>query len=510
MAAAPPSTPRASLLSGLRTGGVRSTSMNVPHTASVTGSFNVPRFSSSNYQYSPFMEEEEMDQVGDILSQNMQNMYINSNSYNSRPMTAAVDGPNNRFAQQQQHQQQQQQHYQGSQRPLNPNSVPFNPSFSNNTRPSAVDVQAQAYQQQMQLMQLEIMRLQSAQVQAQRNQAAMMAEQLLRQQMNMDMNTQANQNRRSSASFNPPATAGPLNTAFDLRNIANNAQSRRASQADMLKLQLGLSSSPPPPVYEDPVPMTAALNGRFGGRQSSAGFDLPREDFEPFPQSSSPPRQINTLSGGTTVGNSNGNPNSIAPSKSDAAASWRRGPSPPGRSMSMNGTPSLRITPPPNDPVSPPGLPSAGGRTRPRPLSFAAVAPTQDIPVIVTIDTDEETSSTSSSQSNPTTPNSNSSLDAPPLSPREEVSKKLYEGLGLGRAGPPSTHTINVPSMVNATVNQRLALSGQPVRQPRGPPSGADELGPKNFATRIRRKAIGGLGVLMGARERRGSLVEAQ
>jgi hypothetical protein len=38
---------------------------------------------------------------------------------------------------------------------------------------------------------------------------------------------------------------------------------------------------------------------------------------------------------------------------------------------------------------------------------------------------------------------------------------------------------------------------------PRGPPSGTEELGPKNFATRIRHKAIGGLQVLLDARERR-------
>lgn len=476
--------------------------MNVPHTASLAGSFNVPRFSSSSHQqYSHFPEEEEFDQFGD-LSQNMQNMYINNNnSYNARPMTAAVDGPTNRFAQQQQ-----QQQYQASQRPLNPNSVPFNPSYSTSTQQAVAGAQAQAYQQQMQLMQLEIMRLQSAQAQAQRNQAAMMAEQLLRQQINMGMNnTHVNQNRRSSASFNPPATAGPLNTAFDLRNIANSAQSRRASQVDMPKRQFSLSSSPPPTLYEDQVPMTAALDGRFGGRQLPAGFDFPRDEFEPFPQSSSPPRQTSVISGGTTVGSGNGN--SIGPSKSDAAVSWRRGPSPPNRSMST-GTPTLRVTPPPNDPVSPPGL--ASSRTRPRPLSFApSAAPMPEIPVIITVDTDEDASSTSSSQSNPTTPNSISSLDASPLSPREEGSKKLYEGLGLGRAALPSTHTITVPSMVHAAVTQKLALSGQPVRQPRGPPSGADELGPKNFATRIRRKAIGGLGVLMGARERRESLVEA-
>jgi len=51
-------------------------------------------------------------------------------------------------------------------------------------------------------------------------------------------------------------------------------------------------------------------------------------------------------------------------------------------------------------------------------------------------------------------------------------------------------------------------MVSQPTRQPRGPPSGTEELGPKNFASRIRRKAIGGLGALMDARERR-EVVEA-
>jgi len=80
-----------------------------------------------------------------------------------------------------------------------------------------------------------------------------------------------------------------------------------------------------------------------------------------------------------------------------------------------------------------------------------------------------------------------------PLSPREEAAKKLYEGLGIGRPTPAPQAPL--------AVSHRMA--SQPLRQPRGPPSGTDELGPKNFATRIRRKAIGGLGVLMGARERR-------
>jgi len=108
-------------------------------------------------------------------------------------------------------------------------------------------------------------------------------------------------------------------------------------------------------------------------------------------------------------------------------------------------------------------------------------------------------SAKSASSLSPTTPPSSASGDIP-LSPREEAAKKLYEGLGIGRPLPGAAP--QAPPVVS------LRMASQPLRQPRGPPSGADELGPKNFATRIRRKAIGGLGVLMGARERR-EVVEA-
>jgi hypothetical protein len=57
------------------------------------------------------------------------------------PMTAAVDGPDNRFTQQQQ-------------RGMNPNSAPFSPAFL------AQPTQAQTQALQMQMMQLEIMRMQ--------------------------------------------------------------------------------------------------------------------------------------------------------------------------------------------------------------------------------------------------------------------------------------------------------------------------------------------------------------
>jgi len=139
-------------------------------------------------------------------------------------------------------------------------------------------------------------------------------------------------------------------------------------------------------------------------------------------------------------------------------------------------------------------------RTRPQPLRFTA-ATSQPLPTVAIDDADAddnltESSSKSGSHSSPSTPNSGTSFDRPPLSPREEATKKLYEGLGIGRP---------VPAVQTALPQRVLS---QPVRQPRGPPSGADELGPRNFATRIRRKAIGGLGALMDARERR-DVIEA-
>jgi hypothetical protein len=123
-------------------------------------------------------------------------------------------------------------------------------------------------------------------------------------------------------------------------------------------------------------------------------------------------------------------------------------------------------------------------------------------------DTDADTHSSESSvkSSSPTTPRSSSSNEMP-LSPREEASKKLYEGLGIGR--PVSTNSSETQLQQYPTasvVNHRMV--SQPTRQPRGPPSGTEELGPKNFASRIRRKAIGGLGALMDARERR-DIIEA-
>jgi hypothetical protein len=307
-----------------------------------------------------------------------------------------------------------------------------------------------------------------------------------------------------------PTTAGPLNTSFDLRATTPSAQNRRANQSEMLKAQLGVSN-------DSQVPTSAALGSKFGSRSLSCVTPSNRLAADAGEQSPPPaPGHTTVISGGTPLGSplptggfgnvSGTNTNvSSSPSKSDSAVSWRRGGnnnSVLSGNRTVSTSPTVKITPPPAERVTPPpGL--STGKARPHPLSFS-VAVSQPMPV-VTIDTSVDgseaievelpqssgSSSRSTSSLSPTTPPSSTYNDMP-LSPREEAAKKLYEGLGIGRPAP----TPQAP-----LVSYRMA--SQPMRQPRGPPSGADELGPKNFATRIRRKAIGGLGVLMGARERR-------
>ncbi|KIJ70302.1 hypothetical protein HYDPIDRAFT_77207 [Hydnomerulius pinastri MD-312] len=490
MATAHHTTHRASLLNGLRTGGVRSTSMSVPHTAAPGGSFNVPRFASTSIQQPVFQEDEDLDEVAELFSQNLyiqNNNGMNNSTYSGvgRPLTAAVDGPNNRFIQQQL----------AGQRGLNPNSVPFSPAYPHGSQQQVTPAEAQLHAyQQMQLMQLEIMRLQNAQVQRNQQVQAVVLAEAIRQQ-----------NMRGGVPMNPPATAGPMNTTFDMR--ANTPPTRRPSQAETLKAQLGVSGASS---REDQVPMTAALGGRFGARLPSSSIAFPTTP-DLMPQSSSPPKQTTVISGGTSLGGSppknvhSNLPKDNVPSKSDVATSWRRGSTTnsvlSGLRTVSSASPSVKITPPPGERLSPPPGLTPTSKLRPRPLSFTSVTP-RNIPVVA-IDSGSEhedamSSASSTSQSNPTTPHSSSSLDTTPLSPREEAAKKLYEGLGMGR---PAPYIVQTPM---SALPPRFV--SQPLRQPRGPPAGADELGPKNFATRIRRKAIGGLGVLMGARERRESI----
>lgn len=129
MASNPTPNSRAALLSGLRTGGVRSVSGPVPHTAAPAGTFNISRYSPPMHS-GAFPEEEE--ELADMVSQNM---YTHNNNVNhmQHPMTAAVDGAANRFAQQQ---------------ILGMNTGGF------------MDPQAQMQALQLQMMQMEIARLQ--------------------------------------------------------------------------------------------------------------------------------------------------------------------------------------------------------------------------------------------------------------------------------------------------------------------------------------------------------------
>jgi hypothetical protein len=302
------------------------------------------------------------------------------------------------------------------------------------------------------------------------------------------------------------------------------AQARRTGQVDHLKSQLGVPN-------DDQVPMTAGLGGKFGSRVPSLAVNGAKfgaehdEDIVSLNPPPTPSQSTTVISGGTSLGNpasnningnnsSNGNGSSgtTTPSKSDTAISWRRGGnnnSVLSGNRSASTSSSARISPPPGERVSPPPTTTAP-KSRPQPLKFN-IAASQPLVGAVAIETDtisaaadtsDDASSTGSSiksggsASSPTTPHSSSSSDIP-LSPREEAAKKLYEGLGIGRP---------VPVIATSVVSHRMA--SQPLRQPRGPPSGADELGPKNFATRIRRKAIGGLGALMAGRERR-ELVDA-
>ena len=319
--------------------------------------------------------------------------------------------------------------------------------------------------------------------------------------------------RRTSIGFIPPASAGPTTNSFDLRAATLSAQMRRANQTDQIKSQLIV-----PAPSDDYFPMTTTFGGRFGSRTISGNLHTPNLEHPDPPLT---PNSTTVISGGTSLGHPVSNtlsPQVATPSKSDSASSWRRSGNNSvlgaNRTVSMS-SPSLKVTPP-NDEEHLSPLFSAGSspaslgglKTRPQPLRFGP-AVSQSLPT-VTIDADDDVDADSSgssekSSSSATSPYSSASNEMP-LSPREEASKRLYEGLGIGRPVSSTPSDGGYPHLTVSFGPGRRMVS-QPTRQPRGPPSG-DELGPKNFATRIRRKAIGGLGVLMGARERR-EVVEA-
>jgi hypothetical protein len=337
---------------------------------------------------------------------------------------------------------------------------------------------------------------------------------------------------RRNSLYSEPQTAGPTVSSFP--------RQQRASHAEQLKAQLHLNSKINA-VPEEPVPMTAALGGKFGGRLNPNatsfrfGGQIDEEESvsKPVRNGASPPNNTpvtpnytTVISGGTALGvatttKSAPATSGMSPSKSDTALSWRRG-SVPNTVINTNRAASIdvRITPPPGERVSPPpqsAHPMA--KARPQPLRFSVTmhdTPTIAIPVDTSdSDATEDADDVSSSSSNsvPTTPPTDGSEGScMPLSPREVASKRLYEGLGLGRPAPhsvqvqqtsfPGLHGYNTSTLPGANTFQNRVAS-QPMRQPRGPPSGVDELGPKNFASRIRRKAIGGLGAMLDARVNR-------
>ena len=324
---------------------------------------------------------------------------------------------------------------------------------------------------------------------------------------------------------------------------------RRVSQAEQLKSQLHLNSRAGHDDFQ--APMTASLGGKFGGRLNPnatsfrmGGFAEEEEtqgnytiskSTAPAPASTAPGHTA-VISGGTSLGfNSNANANAApaglntSPSKSDSAANWRRAPVNGNRAASV----TVTVTPPPRERNSPP-FGQLKGIHRPEPLRFQTGAGPMGPPLVIVDSSegdfgdDDDASSSSSAKSEPTTPPSSDSV--PPLTTREEATKRLYEGLGMGRAVPQTAavegfghrvmtkdyhHNGAAPAAAFTSVGSTFPhthttsamtanrISSQPMRQPLGPPSGVDELGSKNFASRIRRKAIGGLGAMLDTRANR-------
>jgi len=240
MATAQAPNPRASLLSGLRTGGVRSVSgpmANLPYTAAPGGNFSVPRLAS----YHPSFPEEDEDEIGDMPSKNHY-----SNAGTDRPMTAAVDGA--RFSQQQTR--------------MNANSPPFVPSFSNTLQTPSPQAQVQAMQE-MQMLQMEVMRLQVSHF----TQLARCNIDALSQKVCPSSNnirrlckrstlpsscvSKCHNPRRAGTSAMSPPLPVLFNNSFDLRSATLSAQNRRANQTEILKAQLGVGG-------DSQVPMSAA------------------------------------------------------------------------------------------------------------------------------------------------------------------------------------------------------------------------------------------------------------
>lgn len=445
---------RASLLTGLRTGGPRSVSNgaynNLPQTAAIGGQFpqHAVQFPSV-YGY-------ERDDT-------------------TFPMTAPAKDMS--FAQMQ-HQQQTQLLL------LQAQAVQNAVMGGHGNGNYGITPEQQAFQ-----LQYEMYKMQALQQQQQ-----LQAQLLAQAQMQMQQSQMPPPRRRPSE----PITASPYTTSFPA------TRTRTVSTIN-------------------DGPMTAALDGRFGGGKPSSSLNPNASTFqlggtEPVAsvvstnwRSSSlsqPPNSATTgvISGGTLLGAT------VAPSaKHNTAASWRRPsvaketnhgasrtPSPDG-SFSASPPTVYVSTPEETSPTQSRSVSPPTHRVRPQPLHF-------NIPITIPDENEFDglegqvlpISPRFETPSSPSTPSSGGSSQS---AAREEASRRLYEGLGIGRPAPQQQvqpHSASVEVRVGA----------QPSRQPRGPPSGVEDLGARNFAARIRRKAIGGLETLMDARNRRASMVE--
>jgi hypothetical protein len=272
------------------------------------------------------------------------------------------------------------------------------------------------------------------------------------------------QQAKSAAAVNRvPSTAGPTQTSFDVRS--NAIAQLRSSRL---------------PVVEDtdehgPLPMTAALGGKFGSRSLPSGLNPSAAPFKLSSESdfnAPPPTPSSTvvISGGTTIGGLSTPAAHTATStlsKSDTAVSWRRGSTTTGTSTVGRLSPPKHSLPTPPSPprvteeFRRPSPPNGTARYRPQPLRIAG----NGSPQVPTISVEQEGDA-------PASPVSSNSSNGTADGPRK------YEGVGMGR-----------PQIGGTAVNQGLVRVSQPVRQPRGPPAGAEDLGSKNFASRIKSRA---------------------
>ncbi|KAG8861112.1 hypothetical protein FRB91_009912 [Serendipita sp. 411] len=407
---------RASLLSGLRTGGVR------PQTAALGGSFQPPRFTNGLHQATLY-----------------ENVAENSSGYEygNMPMTAALDGRAPRFQQQQQQQYEQQFLMQQAQLSA-VNGVP-------NGLLNAMDpVQSQFLQ--LQLMQAMVMQQQQAQ--------KLQAELALQHQVAMAINNQRQQQsaRLASTASRMPTTSGPTQTTFDINLAPSNYERTSAIE----ETNYGAA------------PMTAALGGKFGSRNLASGLNPNAATFKLGVDSADvsatslvpPPTPSSTvvISGGVSLGGPSAPTAAInGPSKSDSATSWRR---------------------------------PSNAATQPRSLSPPKTVGRQS-PPSVELSSPESTGKYSPPQAS----------SVPKYRPQALRIRELEKAMGnieieQGPSGYGARGQVKPPSPTSSSSSyedQRKALplvrQSQPLRQPRGPPAGAEELTVKNFATRGKRTA---------------------